>query len=229
MFKCIDEFSYSVKIWNRAIHKSLYRINCENLSKGLVVDFGGGRGLLAPHVDKRFEYVVIDIDPEKSQGTQHCHIVGDVCATPFRSGSVDIGISITSMQYYEHERFFGECRRVLSKGAILALHENGLCNPFIILSRICQRFIGIFSRRTWKYRNSIIKYYNPNHVPDGFEIVYRDADGLFSPFAFMLSVLKIPTSQKFIKFLHRIDDICLSKFPYLERFVFLNVIHLRRI
>lgn len=222
-----DSIEYGVEAWRQPIARSLKQAGLYPVDRGFIIDLGGGKGPLFNYVNHaRYQYVVVDkvIREEAS-----ClRIAADVCCLPIADRSVTACVSITSLQYYNNTRFFSECRRVLKHGGIIALHENGPHNPFILVSRLAQRMIGLISRQSWQYRNTIRRYYRPADVPDGFEVVYQDVEGFLTPIVHMLSVLRVPGGKRLVPALSWMDSKLFGLCPPLKRLAFLNIVHLRK-
>lgn len=224
-----DRLYADTLIWRKSIVKSLLRLNERCIDGGIIVDLGGGRGPLAPFVDRhRFRYVVVDRVARSPIVDDQELIVADMTAMPFADESVDMALSISTAQYVDRPKVFAECRRVLRPGAILALHENGSANPFILAARFGRRIASLFSRETRAYIATIKTYYDPEAVPPGFEIVYRSASGLLSPLSLLMEQCRLPLARTLASPLERYDEYILTRFPWARRLAFFNVVHLRK-
>lgn len=223
---------YSVRIWNKAITNSLETLNSRFADhNGIIVDLGGGSGPLSEHVNKsRFDYIVVDKNLKSltSSSSDHQRIFSDITRLPLKDNSVDLAISITCLQYVDQIRFFQEARRILKPDGIMAIHENGKYNPFILLARAIQRCIGVFKHDVWRYRNTIASYYAPKFCPDGYEVVYRTSTCLITPLLFGLEMIGIHSSAGVLRALEKVDAILL-KFPPLKKLAFLNIVHFKKI
>lgn len=225
-----DRLYADTLIWRKAIATSLSRLNAQDIEEGIIVDLGGGRGPLAPFVDRRrFRYVVVDRVASPLMRCDQELILADMAAMPFADDSIDMALSISTAQYVDRAKVFAECHRVLRPGAILALHENGPANPFILAARFGRRIAALFSRKTRDYLGTIQTYYRPEQVPAGFEAVYRSASGILSPLSLLMEQCRIPFARRLAAPLERWDDHILARFPRARRLAFLNVVHLRKV
>jgi len=227
-FNLKDRLVYGVRIWSSAIHQSLAHSNEFSLSTGTIVELACGSGPLRKYVSVEWFYVGLDIEQTYLDRSAPTNLIGDVHRMPFKSDSVDVLVTVSSVQYFNHNVFFEECHRVLRAGGVVLLHENGPANPFIMLSRLIQRIMGLFFHDQWRYRNTIRRYYRPKEIPEGFSVEYKRAVGVISPLCFMADKIGIRTPDRIINRLEEIDRMLVGKFPLLERFVFLNIAHLRR-
>lgn len=227
-FNLQDNFFYGVRIWSSAIHQSLWRLNEVSSSTGTIVELACGSSPLRNYVSAEWFHVGLDIEQTHLDRSAPTNLVGDVHKMPLKSDSVDVLVTISSIQYFDQTIFFEECRRVLRAGGVVLLHENGPGNPFILAARLMQRLIGLFFHDQWRYRNTIRRYYRPREIPEGFTVEYQCATGIFAPICFMAEKIGITTSKKIIDLMEKVDRSLLNAFPFLEKFVFLNIVHLKR-
>jgi SAM-dependent methyltransferase len=220
----------NVAIWEKPILRSLRRLNEQPLAAGTILDLGGGSGPLAHLIDRsRFNYIVVDQAVSPDLPEDQAIIVADVSAVPVEDESADMAICISAMQYFDQERFFAECLRVLRPGAILALHENGPFNPVILPVRLYRQIASLLSSEVRNYARSIRRYYRPGEIPEGFELLFQEADGIFSPLSFVLEYARIPFARALAGPLEAADRLLLSVIPAVRHLAFLNVVHLRKL
>lgn len=223
---------YHVRIWDSHIACSLAVINRSlGVASGVIVDIAGGAGPLSQHVNRLdFDYIVIDKNRTAltSSHSDHHRVVAAVPCLPLKSGSVDLAITITCLQYLEHQAFFAECRRMLAHGGMLAIHENGKYNPFILIARFAQRCVGLIRWDVWKYRNTILQYVDPGFSPEGFEVVYSSSTGVLTPLLFCVEQLGIPYSDAVLRCFERMDRVLLQ-FPIFRKLSFLHIVHYGKI
>lgn len=202
----------------------------------MILDAGGGTGRFA-NIVRMPDYVYVVIDKDQSRLAQgvdpprqnYVRVCGDVTNMPFAEETFRIIISVSVLQYLDHDRFFEECHRVLTPEGVLAIHENGPYNPIILAARLMQRVLGVFSRRHWVYRNTIRRYYRTGQVPVGFEPVYRDASCLFTAALLGLSSIRIPVSDRVLSAIEAFDMWLFGRWPVLRKLAFFNIIHFRKV
>jgi SAM-dependent methyltransferase len=223
------DFQHPVLIWRKAITESFSILNRHATEDGVILDLAGGRGPISSQVNSRdYLYILVDLDIKRLRSGPQQNLVADVCRLPFRNQSIGIAFSISSLQYFDHRDFFSECHRVLRDDGILAVHENGSKNPVIQFARLAQRFIGIFHWESWRYRNSIKRYYRPAEIPSGFEVVFQKADGLTTPLVHGLSSMGVSAASRLLPALRMIDNWLLNRYPALSKYAFFNVVHLKK-
>jgi SAM-dependent methyltransferase len=223
------ELPYHISIWRRAITESLQRLNSAGLTGPILLELAGGSSPLAGYVSHEWIHIVVDKMSNRLRNGTHFNIIADVCRLPIKNDTASLIITISSLQYFDHQKFFSECYRVLQPDGIIAVHENGPANPFIWIARFAQRLLGLINKKHWHYRNTIQRYYRPSEVPVGFEVIYTNFDGILTPIVFMLELLHIPGISKLIPHLHSVDKWLLESIPTLNQLTFLNVVHLRKI
>lgn len=227
-FNIQDQWIYpNIQHWTPYILKNLSKINhLYKNNEGIVLDVGGG---LAPISDitnlSDYKYILLDPDINK---LNLCikpieKIQGYAENIPLKDNSIDILITSSCLQYINQYKFFDECRRVLKVGGIIALHENGPYNPFILFARLIQRFIGLFNKEQWKYRNTIKTYYYPKEL-NGFELYSVIQVGLTTPILLYLQILNIKQPPKLLFILNKIDYYLLLIFPFLKKITFLSTV-----
>jgi SAM-dependent methyltransferase len=228
LFDLQSRVEYGVRIWSSAIHESFERINLASSSTGIILELASGGSPFRKYISSDWLHVPVDIEKSYLDVCAPMNVIGDVHSLPFKSSSVDVVLTVSSVQYFEQEVFFEECRRVVKVGGVVLLHENGPANPFIIFARAIQRLIGIVYRPQWRYRNTIRRYLRPNEIPTGFRVEYRYAGGLFSPLCFMVNKVGIALPSVVIDKINEFDVRLINRFPSLQKLAFLNIIHLRR-
>ena len=227
-FQIHKEIVYSVRIWRRALTDSLRRVNSYHFSGCLLLELAGGGSPLSRHVVPDWNHFVVDKNIDTFSQGNHQNIVADVHHLPINNHTVSLIITISSLQYFDHETFFAECHRVLKKDGVVAVHENGALNPIILLVRLARKIFGLFNQNTRTYCATINKYYRPENVPEGFELIFQHADGFFLPILFILEKFRVPGTAHMLPVMQKLDDFLFLKLPALRRFAFFNVIHLRR-
>lgn len=227
-FNIQDQWIYpNIQHWTPYILKNLSKINhLYKNNEGVVLDVGGG---LAPISDitnlSNYKYILLDPDLNRLNSCTKPieKIQGYAENIPLKESSIDILITSSCLQYINQDEFFDECKRVLKRGGIIALHENGPYNPFILFARLTQRFMGLFDKKHWEYRNTIKNYYYPKEL-NGFELVSINQVGLITPILLYLQILKIKQPPKLLFIFNKIDNILLFIFPFLKKITFLSTV-----
>jgi SAM-dependent methyltransferase len=224
---------YPVAIWRAALTQSLEHLNARTqATHGLILDLGGGQAPLFNLINHRdYQYLVVDKDAQTLRRSPQAatKICASITHLPFPANWADIALSITCLQYVDQAAFFAEAHRVIKPGGILATHENGAHNPFIMLARAAQRAIGLVNQRQWAYRNSIRQYYRHAYQPPGFEVIYYRASGLFSALLHGLEIMGVHLPQGVYTRLEQLDNALLRACPVLRHLAFLHIKHFRRL
>jgi SAM-dependent methyltransferase len=224
LFRVETLVPYQVGIWRHAITESLARLNATPLPAGMMLELAGGCGPIAAVATT--PVVIIDRAIGK-MAPGKLNVCADACKLPLPGDCVALAVTVSSLQYMDHVEFFAECRRVVAPGGVVAVHENGCCNPFILAARVAQRLVGLRHRQHWEYRNTIRRYHRPTEVPDGFEMIYRNSDGLLEPIVFILESMGVTSAARLLPMLRGLDT-WLLRVPGVNRLAFLHVVHLRK-
>lgn len=113
-----------------------------------VADLGCGPGDVTQALrDEGLWVVGIDIDGDRLAAARAAHphlllVRADSQALPFRSGSMDAVVSISTLQYVDPARVIDECSRVLVAGGRGWFLENLAGNPVVALYRGVRRLAG---------------------------------------------------------------------------------------
>lgn len=229
VFQFSDEIAYLVRVWRYTISASLRRINNYHHNNKILLELAGGKSPLTQYVSSNWYHLVFDNNFDKLAMGSHHNVVADVCELPIKNETTSLIITISSLQYFDHDNFFSECHRVLEQGGIIALHENGSSNPIIILSRIIRRLITFYDKDTKDYCSTIRKYYRPKNLPKGFKVVFQDSDCFLTPFLFLMEKMRIPGVANLIPGIREFDAFLFRKLPFLKTYAWLNVVHLKKI
>src|SRR5579864_3780765 len=104
--------------------------------ESVILDLGGGTGGIAPYLPKSSMYTCLDSDWAKLRGLRAASrdasaVLSDATNAPFRSGSIDIVLSIAVSHHLSDvqlDRMFAETRRVLKTGGQM-LFLDALAEP----------------------------------------------------------------------------------------------------
>ena len=112
-------------MWRHELTDSLRELNATELPGDVVVELAGGTSPLAALIEERdgCQHIVVDISLDELRVSRaKKNICADVNKLPLRDASVSLAISISSMQYDDHDTFFAEVHRVLASDGVLAVH-----------------------------------------------------------------------------------------------------------
>ncbi|MFV5547536.1 class I SAM-dependent methyltransferase [Acinetobacter oleivorans] len=198
---------------------------------GMILDIGGGYAPFSKITNlTNYTYILVDPNNYKLNLAPNniIKINGYAENIPVDNESVDIILTSSCLQYIDQNVFFFECQRILKEGGIIAIHENGPYNPLIIIARIIQRFIGLFNKQHWEYRNTILEYYKFREI-EGFEILRYSQTGFITPIFLYMQILSFKYPKSLFNFITSIDNYLLKKIPFLKKMTFLNSVIYRKI
>ena len=222
---------YLLKLWTPGLQDSFAKINNYDLKNNLMLDTGGSDGWLGGVVHDPANYYLVDIDQEAlDQFDGKNKFCSSVEEQPFEDKKFDLIVSVSTLQYINHDRYLSECHRTLKSGGYLCLHENGAYNPFIALTRLWRTIISMFNPEWKEYKNTVQGYLIKNTLSnrDDFEIVYEKNYFLFSAISWIAEWAGFKKTGTILeKVLLPIDSLLL-KVPFINKFGFLNVYHLRK-
>lgn len=222
----------NIVYWTDEILNNLSNLN--NFYKkdsGVILDVGGGNAPFSKITNlKNYTYILVEPDNSKLNLAPNniVKINGYAENLPIDNESVDIVLTSSCLQYIDQKKFFIECHRVLKEDGIIAIHENGAYNPIIIFARLIQRFIGLFNKRHWEYRNTILGYYKLKEIK-GFKIVAYNQTGLIAPIFLFMQILRIKYPKASLNFIRNLDLLLLKKIPFLKKITFLTTVIYRKI
>ena len=148
---------FQTALWQSAQQLNIRYLSSPTIvhSKPILIELAGGASPISSYVSPDWLHIVVDKEIDGFSVGYHHNVCADVHLLPIKDSSANLIITISSLQYFEQDQFFAECRRVLNDGGILAVHENGAWNPFLLLGRLGHRILGIFRWNQWRYRNTI--------------------------------------------------------------------------
>jgi SAM-dependent methyltransferase len=218
-------------LWRHAFHYSFALLNARAHRWHKVLDSGGGRGDLESIIKGDALYFLADLSHGrlKVSGAQ-LKTCANAERLPFRDDSFDLIVSISTFQYVDHDKFLSECRRTLTSGGILALHENGALNPIIRLVRIFRSVLALFSSKYRAYNQTIRGYLTPEAlVVPGLEVIVCRPFYFLSAICWIVEWVRLPGLSRLLEHvLVPIDDLLLRA-PLFRKLGFLNVFHLRKL
>jgi SAM-dependent methyltransferase len=158
-------------------------------------------------------------------------VVGDMQALPFADESFDVVFSSSVLQLADWRRVIRECRRILKKDGRAVFIENLRGNPFARGYRLARRIAR------YRYPETEIPV---AHIEWGerkeFEEVFSEAE--FDVFHVVTPMLLVTpalnhllrgkaiqmSGQRVYRFLHRIDDWLLRRFPVIANWGWMLVV-----
>lgn len=222
----------NVIYWKDEILSNLLSLNLfYKKDNGVILDVGGGHAPFSRIANlKNYTYILVDPNSSKLNLAPNniIKIKGYAENVPVDDNSIDIILTSSCLQYIDQNIFFLECQRVLKEGGMIAIHENGPYNPIILFARIVQRFIGLFNKRHWDYRNSILEYYKFKEI-EGFEILRYNQTGFFTPIFLYMQILNLKYPKWLFDFINALDNYLLKKIPFLKRMTFLTTVIYRKL
>lgn len=222
----------NVIYWTDEILNNLSYLNFFYKNKtGVILDIGGGYAPFSKITNlTNYKYILVDPNDCKLNLAPNnvIKINGYAENMPIENESIDIILTASCLQYIDQEKFFLECQRVLKEGGIIALHENGPCNPIIMFARLTQRFIGLFNKRHWNYRNTILEYYKLKEI-EGFEILRYSQTSFITPIFLYVQILNLKYPKWFFNIVNLMDNYLLKKIPFLKKMTFLTTVIYRKI
>ncbi|KAJ8044827.1 Numb-like protein [Holothuria leucospilota] len=148
---------------------------------GVAVDVGCGSGqgtkYLAPHFR---EVVGVDVSDGQLQEARKTTVEGNVIYRigsgediPAPDSSVDLITCAQSMHWFDMEKFFTECNRVLKTNGCIAAYGNGIplpCTPNQEIQKVMQEMFmeiyrGILGPYTDERRTHVANLYRDIHLP----------------------------------------------------------------
>ena len=223
---------YLLKLWTPGLQDSFAKINSYDLKGSTMMDSAGSDGWLGGVVSDPDNYYLVDIDEEaldKFKGKNK--ILSSVEELPFEDEKFDLIVSVSSLQYINHNNYLEECHRILKPSGYLCLHENGAYNPFINMTRVWRLILSLYDSEWKEYKNTVQKYLIKDTLTkrDDYEIVYEKNYFLLSSISWMVEWMGFKKAGRLLeKVLLPVDNI-LMKIPGLNKLGFLNIYHLRKI
>jgi len=223
---------YLLKLWTPGLKDSFAKINSYDLQDTKMLDTGGSDGWLGSIVDDQDNYHLVDINREAlDQFEGKNKYLSSVEKMPFDDEEFNLIVSVSTLQYIDHNKYLDECHRTLKPGGYLCVHENGAYNPFIALTRLWRTIISLFDPEWREYKQTVQKYLLKSTLTDreDFEIVYERNHILLSSISWIIEWMGFKkVGNTLEKILLPIDNI-LIKIPGLNKLGFLNVYHLKKI
>jgi SAM-dependent methyltransferase len=177
-------------------------------------------------VNSGVSYTLLDPRPRSPQADVRV-LRGIAEDMPVAGNSIGLIMSVSMTQYVEHDAFFLEARRVLAPNGILALHENGCCNPIISVVRVAGRVASLWNTSRRDYNRTIKGYLKADQCPSGFTLIYSDAAGLLAPIATLIGLLGFfRCSRALERLLIGFDDWALQ-WAWLRKLAWFRVYHFR--
>jgi ubiquinone/menaquinone biosynthesis C-methylase UbiE len=122
-------YSWRIDVWQR------YSIVVENIKMmgdecKSILDVGGSGGSILSFIHQSsYNFCILDIDKTAIMGTDKRakKIIGDGCRLPFKDGSIDVVVSVDSLEHVPKQRrndYLCELKRVAKKKVLLHLPVN---------------------------------------------------------------------------------------------------------
>jgi SAM-dependent methyltransferase len=223
---------YLLKLWTSGLKDSFAKINSYDLKGDTMMDSAGSDGWLGGVVANPDNYYLVDIDQaalDKFEGKNK--FLSSVEEQPFEDEKFDLIVSVSSLQYINHDNYLTECHRTLKPGGYLCIHENGAYNPFINLTRVWRSVVSLYDPEWREYKNTVQKYLVKSTLTnrDDFELVYEKNHLLLSSISWMVEWLGFKKAGSALEAVLLPIDNFLIKVPGLNKLGFLNVYHLKKI
>jgi len=123
-------------------------------ARGLAIDCATGSGQAAVALARHFERV-IGVDGSVPQLLRSLSAAGVTYVAalaerlPVRAGSADLVVAAQAAHWFDFERFFAECRRVLRPGGVVAAWTYGKFHADAALDGVIEHFYADVVGRYW--------------------------------------------------------------------------------
>lgn len=170
------QFAAGGPVVHRHLAEQVTRTDCN----GLVLDLGGGTGVVRPLCDASSRYICLDLDPIKLESFHRRYpgdpvLLSDACQVPLKSRTVDCVLCVFLTHHVSDESLamlISETRRVLRKGGELVLAE-ALWNPARVVSKLLWRYDrGSFPRTRDHLWSALSKCYD--HIAEDQFAVHHE-------------------------------------------------------
>ena len=222
---------YLLKLWTSGLQDSFSKINSYDLTNNHILDTGGSDGWLGGVVVDPDNYFLVDIDQDAlDQFKGKNKFLSSVEEQPFEDEKFDLIVSVSTLQYINHDKYLTECHRTLKPGGYLCLHENGAYNPFINTTRAWRTIVSLFNPEWKEYKKTVQQYLVKSTLTnrDDFEIVYEKNYFLLSAVSWMVEWMGFKNAGGVLERILLPIDSLLLKIPGLNKLCFLNIYHLRK-
>jgi len=223
---------YLLKLWTPGLKESFAKINSYDIRDTKILDTGGSDGWLGGVVNDPDNYHLVDINQEAlDQFDGKNKYLSSVEEMPFEDEEFNLIVSVSTLQYIDHNKYLDECHRILKSGGYLCIHENGAYNPFIGLTRAWRSILSLFDPEWKKYKQTVQHYLIKSTLTnrDDFEIIYEKNHIFLSAISWIFEWMGFKKTGGFLEAILLPIDNVLIKIPGLNKLGFLNIYHLRKI